>query len=95
LPLSKPIPPQLAAEQECFSIMNELIAEANQQPTIKQPIIEHAIYDRRDAVNVTGFSLSTLIRSEEKGKLKGRSQGRRRYYLGKDLLAYLAGGDDE
>lgn len=74
--------------------MAEVMSEANEQLTIKQPIIETAVYDRQDAVKVTGFSLSTLLRSEEKGKLKGRYQGRRRYYLGKDLLAFLAGGDD-
>ncbi|HMV83003.1 MAG TPA: hypothetical protein PLD20_18635 [Blastocatellia bacterium] len=75
--------------------MAELVADSNQQLTDKRPIIENAVYDRQEAVIVTGFSLSTLIRSEEKGKLRGRYQGRRRYYLGKDLLTYLAGEDSE
>lgn len=75
--------------------MAELIADANQQLTKKHPIIETAVYDRQEAVIVTGLSLSTLIRSEEKGKLKGRYQGRRRYYLGKDLLTYLSGENNE
>jgi hypothetical protein len=75
--------------------MAELIADSNQQLTDKRPIIENAVYDRQEAVIVTGFSLSTLIRSEENGDLKGRYRGRRRYYLGKDLLAYLAGEDSE
>lgn len=75
--------------------MAEIIVEANQPFNSKQPIIETAVYNREEAVTVTGFSLSTLIRSEEKGNLKSRYQGRRRYYLGKDLLAYLAGNEDE
>jgi hypothetical protein len=43
---------------------------------------------------VTGFSLSTLIRAEEAGKLKRRYNGRRRFYLGSDLLRWLQGNDD-
>lgn len=75
--------------------LNDLIARIEASLKTKPEIQPNAIYDREEAVSVTGFSLSTLIRAEEKGKLKGRYQGRRRYYLGKDLLAYLAGGDDE
>jgi hypothetical protein len=79
--------------------MAELIAEANQQShqqfTIKQPIIEAAVYSRDEAVTVTGFSLSTLLRAEQRGKLKGRYQGRRRYYIGRELLDFVGGDDDE
>jgi helix-turn-helix protein len=56
---------------------------------IKQPIIENAVYEREEAIAITGFSLSTLIRAEKSGGLKGRYKGRRRYYLGSDLLKWL------
>lgn len=75
--------------------LNELIARIEATLKTKPEIQPNAIYDREEAVSVTGFSLSSLIRAEEKGKLKGRHQGRRRYYFGKDLIAYLSGGDDE
>jgi hypothetical protein len=58
-------------------------------PSIKQPIIENAVYEREAAIAITGFSLSTLIRAEKSGGLKGRHKGRRRYYLGSDLLKWL------
>lgn len=57
----------------------------------KQPVIPDAVYDRNEAAVVTGFSLSTLMRAEERGDLLGRYEGRRRFYLGKDLLDWLAG----
>lgn len=69
--------------------MAEVSFEANTSP--KQPILETAIYARDEAIAVTGFSLSTLIRAEQKQKLKARWVGRRRYYLGRDLLAWLTG----
>jgi hypothetical protein len=47
------------------------------------------IYEREEAIAITGFSLSTLIRAEKSGGLKGRHKGRRRYYLGSDLLKWL------
>jgi hypothetical protein len=70
---------------------DELIAriEAKFQP--KQEILPNAVYDRDEAIAITGFSLSTFIRAEQKRKLKGRWEGRRRYYLGVDLLDWLKG----
>ena len=59
----------------------------------KQPIVETAVYDRKEAICLTGFSLSTLIRAENKRELRSRTQGRRRYYLGHDLLAWLSNGE--
>jgi hypothetical protein len=70
-----------------------LSLEMSQEIQIKRPIIENAVYDRNEASVVTGFSLSTLIRAEEAGKLKGRYNGRRRFYLGSDLLKWLQGND--
>jgi hypothetical protein len=71
--------------------MAESFREANQpSPPTKQPILENAVYDREEATSVTGFSLSTLIREEGRGRLKARRQSRRVYYLGRDLLAWLA-----
>ena len=61
---------------------------------IKQPIIENAVYEREEAIAITGFSLSTLIRAEKSGELKGRNIGRRRYYLGADLLKWLQGDEN-
>jgi hypothetical protein len=68
--------------------MAEIFAEAK-QPTFKQPIVENAPYNRKEATDLTGFSLSTLIRAEERGKLKPRRQGRRVYYMGADILSWL------
>jgi len=69
--------------------LDELIAriEAKFQP--KQEILPNAVYDRDEAIAITGFSLSTFIRAEQKRKLNGRWKGRRRYYLGIDLLNWL------
>jgi hypothetical protein len=65
------------------------------QSTIKkQPIIENAVYERAEAIAITGFSLSTLIRAEKSGELRGRNIGRRRYYLGADLLKWLQGDEN-
>ncbi|HMV46682.1 MAG TPA: hypothetical protein PLD20_33370 [Blastocatellia bacterium] len=67
--------------------MSQVSFEANTSP--KQPILETAVYGRDEAIAITGFSLSTLIRAEEKGKLRGRYEGRRRFYFGRDLLRWL------
>lgn len=69
--------------------MAEVLIEANQQLPNKQPILESAVYDRAEAIAITGFSLSTFIRAEQKGKLQARRQGRRVYFLGSDLLRWL------
>ena len=66
----------------------------NQAAIIKQPIVENAVYEREEAIAITGFSLSTLIRAEKSGELKGRNIGRRRYYLGADLLKWLQGDEN-
>jgi hypothetical protein len=62
--------------------------------SIKQPIIENAVYEREEAIVITGFSLSTLIRAEKSGQLLGRNIGRRRYYLGSDWLKWLQGDEN-
>jgi hypothetical protein len=65
------------------------------QSTIKkQPIIENAVYEREEAIAITGFSLSTLIRAEKSSELRGRNIGRWRYYLGADLLKWLQGDEN-
>ena len=65
------------------------------QATInKQAIIENAVYEREETIAITGFSLSTLIREEKSGRLRGRNIGRRRYYLGADLLKWLQGDEN-
>ena len=69
--------------------LNELIARIEATLKTKPEIQLNAIYDRDEAIVVTGFSLSTLIRAEQKRKLKGRWEGRRRFYLGSDLLRWL------
>lgn len=66
----------------------------NHTTSIKEPIIENAIYERSEATAITGFSVSTLIRAEKSGELKGRYKGRRRYYLGSDLLKWLQENKD-
>jgi hypothetical protein len=73
-----------------------LETEQNQiQATIeKQPIIENAVYEREEAIAITGFSLSTLIRAEKSGQLLGRNIGRRRFYFGSDLLKWLQGDEN-
>lgn len=74
--------------------MLEIEQNLNQAAIIKQPIIENAVYEREEAIAITGFSLSTLIRAEKSGELRGRSIGRRRYYLGADLLKWLQGDEN-
>lgn len=70
--------------------MADVLADANRQ-SIKQPILETAVYGRDEAIAVTGLSLSTLIRAEGAGRLRGRYAGRRRFYFGRDLISYLNG----
>jgi hypothetical protein len=60
----------------------------------KQAIIENAVCEREEAIAITGFSFSTLIRAEKSGGLRGRNIGRRRYYLGADLLKWLQGDEN-
>jgi hypothetical protein len=74
--------------------MTEMEQNLIQSAAIKQPIIENAVYEREEAIAITGFSLSTLIRAEKSGELKGRNIGRRRYYLGADLLKWLQGDEN-
>ena len=74
--------------------MLEMEQNLIQAAIIKQPIIENAVYEREEAIAITGFSLSTLIRAEKSGELKGRNKGRRRYYLGADLLKWLQGDEN-
>lgn len=71
--------------------LDELIARIEAKLKPKQEILPNAVYDRDEAIAITGFSLSTFIRAEQKRKLNGRWKGRRRYYLGVDLLAWLKG----
>lgn len=61
------------------------------QPPAKSEILAGAIYRREELARLTGFSLSTIIRAEEAGKLTVRYEGRRRYCLGSDVLKWLAG----
>lgn len=76
--------------------LDELIARIEVKLKPKQEILPNAIYDRDEAIALTGFSLSTFIRAEQKKRLKGRWEGRRRYYLGIDLLTWLKGkGEDD
>ena len=71
--------------------LDGLIAHLEAKLKPKQEILPNAVYDRDEAIAITGFSLSTFIRAEQKRKLKGRWEGRRRYYLGVDLLEWLKG----
>jgi hypothetical protein len=73
--------------------MLEIEQNMNQAAIMKQPIVVNAVYEREEAIAITGFSLSTLIRAEKSGELRGRNIGRRRYYLGADLLKWLQGDD--
>jgi hypothetical protein len=69
--------------------MSEMDVDVISSSPVKQPIIENAVYEREEAIAITGVSLSTLIHAEKSGGLKGRHKGRRRYYLGIDLLKWL------
>lgn len=77
-----------------FEGLIERIKEAL-QATAKSEILPSAIYSREELSKLTGFSLSTIIRAEEAGKLTVRYEGRRRYIIGTDALKWLAGGDGE
>ncbi len=58
-----------------------------------RPIFPTAVYDQRQAEEITGLSTSTIFRAVDSGKLTCRRAGRRRLFLGSDLLAYLTGGE--
>lgn len=75
--------------------LEDLIAQLETKLKPKQEILSNAVYDREEAIAITGFSLSTFIRAEQKRKLNGRWEGRRRYYLGTDLLAWLKGREED
>jgi type IV secretory pathway protease TraF len=65
---------------------------------LKQPILPDAVYSYDELVQVTGFSLSTIIRADRKGRLAGRYEGRRRYFIGRDVLTWLTakeGGENQ
>src|SRR5262249_10154787 len=74
--------------------MLEIGQNLNQAAIIKQQIVDNTVYEREEAIGITGFSLSTLIRAEKSGELRGRNIGRRRYYLGVDLLEWLQGDEN-
>ena len=57
-----------------------------------KPIFPTGIYDQQQAEQVTGLSTSTLFRAVDKGKLRVRRAGRKRLYLGSDLLDFVKGG---
>lgn len=75
--------------------LEERFAQLEAKLTQKQEILPNAVYGREEAIAVTGFSLSTFIRAEQKQKLKGRWEGRRRFYLGVDLLNWLQGKETD
>ncbi len=75
--------------------LDRLIAHLEAKLKPKQEILPNAVYGRDEAIAITGLSLSTFIRAEQKRKLKGRWEGRRRYYMGNDLLAWLKGKEDD
>lgn len=75
--------------------LDEFIVRIEARLKPKQEILPNAIYDRDEAIALTGFSLSTFIRAEQKKRLKGRWEGRRRYYLGTDLLIWLKGKEGD
>lgn len=56
----------------------------------KQPVIPGAVYSYEELAQITGFSISTIIRADRKGRLAGRYEGRRRFFLGEDVLKWLA-----
>jgi predicted nucleic acid-binding Zn ribbon protein len=57
----------------------------------KQEILPNAVYCREEVVEITGFSVSTVIRAENKGKLNARHVCERPHYMGSDVLEWLAG----
>ena len=79
--------------------LDELIARCEQtiRKNFKQEILPNAVYGYDELSAVTGFSISTIIRADRRRHLIGRYEGRRRYFLGSDVLKWLAdkeGGDD-
>lgn len=58
-----------------------------------KPIFPTAVYDQQQAEAVTGLSTSTIYRAVEKGKLRVRRVGRKRVFLGSDLLALFERGE--
>jgi hypothetical protein len=77
--------------------LDELIRRIKEalQPSTKREILPNAVYSRDELANITGFSLSTIIRAEESDTLIVRYKGRRRYIVGADALQWLAGRTGE
>lgn len=84
----------LGLEAIVVAVASALGIDLNGESGITQvrPIFPTAVYDQRQAEVITGLSTSTLFRAVDAGKLTCRRAGRRRLYLGSDLLAYLKGG---
>jgi hypothetical protein len=61
----------------------------------KQEILPNAVYCRDELVKITGFSISTIIRHGEKGKLRERRVCDRVHYMGSDVLEWLTGKEEE
>ena len=83
-------------QQPVFDVerLLERIGEKINESLKQQEVLPKAIYNTVEAVAVTGMSLSTILRAENAGRLKGRWEGRKRYYLGQDLLDWLARNEE-
>jgi hypothetical protein len=55
----------------------------------KAPINPDAYYSRREAAKVLGLAEITLLRNEQKEKLKAARAGRRVLYRGSELIRWL------
>ena len=55
----------------------------------KAPINPDAFYSRREAAKVLGLAEITLLRNEQKEKLKAARAGRRVLYRGSELIRWL------
>lgn len=56
---------------------------------VRPPIYPTAVYTQRDAETITTLSRATLQRATASGKLQCRYAGRKRLFLGEDLLKFL------
>ncbi len=63
--------------------------ELTEAETTKAPINPDAFYSRREAAKVLGLAEITLLRNEQKEKLKAARAGRRVLYRGSELIRWL------
>lgn len=75
--------------------MIQLESEIVATPSIKSSINPDAYYSRREAAAALGLAPITLLRNEQREKLKAARVGRRVLYRGSELIRWLEAGSEK